>query len=191
MSGRKIEHQPHYNPKPDKPLVFGEPLLKTKGVRRTSSRKPLSNKLIPAPTYELGLVPVQDFEEVPIKPSAEGRGWETYVLDKGMGTQETIEGRSYTIGKDHPPVDVYIFPPDKPEGIRVGTVRMARIIALKPHEEPRKKDDSLGQLSKRWTGAVVLKGVSKRPVEEPMLFNNGYGQSMTVQAQWRDIRRNR
>ena len=179
MTKRRIEYQP-----PERPFRFGEPPPK----RRQSGRKPLSGRPTPALSYELGLVPDNSAEmttETPVKR----RDWETYILDRGTGTQEKIEGRSYTIGEDHLPVDVYVFPPDKPEGLRVGTVKMARIIALKPPREPNKKDDSLDKLNKRWIDIVVLRGVSKRQTEEPVLFNNGLGESMFVQAQWRDIRR--
>ncbi len=186
---RTVEYSPHYSPEPERPLVFGEPIpKKPRRSRGISPRRPLLKKPTPAPSYELGLVPIVVPQEV--TPLVE-RGWEIYVIDKGTGTQEIIKGRSYTIGVKHRPVDVYSFPPDKPEGVRVGTVRMARIIALKSPEKPKKRADYGEQPNKAWTDIVVLKGVSKRPVEEPMLFDNGYGQSMIVQAQWKDIRRNR
>lgn len=188
MVKRAIEYRsPHYRKNPEPPPEFGKPRFKPKPVRRS----PLSHRPAPAPSRELGLVPAlppQPPEGSVFVPL--GRGWETYVIDRGTGTQEEILGRSYTIGKDHSPVDVYSFPPDKPEGVWVGTVRMARIVALKPPKESKKNDDS-DKLSKRWTDAVVLKGVSKRPVEELMLFDNGYGQSMIIQARWGDIRRTR
>lgn len=185
---RTVEYSPHYSPKPDRPLKFGEPLPKPRRGRQASSRKPLSGGgFVP---QDLGLIPAEGSGEIANETSARERGWETYILDRGTGTQETIEGRSYAIGKDHPLVDVWTSPPETWGAKRIESVRNCRIIVLrrKPSE---KNDESNDPLIKSWPQAIIIDGVSKprSNVIIPMEFSDGLGSRMIVSVAWRQIRR--
>jgi len=181
MVKRSIEYSPHFV---ERPLKFGEPLPKRKsGPSR--KRKPLSEEHNPSiwenvDTMNNSVPPEQDSKR-------KTREWETYVLDKGAGTQETIQGRAYTIGKDHAPIDIWTSPPDTWGAQRIAAIRNCRIITLK-REKPKRADDSSEPQIGGWVQAVVIEGTSAKPnMLIPRTFSDGIGSRMYISVEWSQI----
>ena len=186
---RTVEYSPHYSPEPERPLKFGEPLPKSRRGRQASLRKPLSGGGLVV-FQDLGLVPAEGSEGIVSEASVKKRGWETYILDRGTGTQESIQARSYSIGKDHALVDIWTSPPETWGARLITSLRDIRIVVLK-RDESKANDDSSDILVNGWTQAMIVNGASKPKsnVIRPMEFENGLGFSEFVSVAWRQIRR--
>lgn len=185
MSRRKIEYQPHYRPEPEPRPEFGQPL-----PPKRSRRRSLSTVKKEVVSQNLGLLPVGESEIIVGETSRRKRDWETYVLDRGTGTQETIKGRSYSIGVNHAPIDIWTSPPETWGAKRIESVKNVRIIALR-REKPQKKDEASDVLVNGWTQAYIVNGASKprSNVIVPMQFSDGLGSREIVSVQWSQVRR--
>lgn len=182
MVKRSIEHSPHFV---ERPIKFGEPLPRRKSGS-SSRRKPLSQDSNPSIWENVDTMSANT-STIDQGEKKKAREWETYILDKGGGTQETIQGRAYTIGRDHAPIDVWTSPPETWGAQRIGSIQNCRIITLKK-EKPKQTNDSSDPQIGGWTQAVVIEGTSARPnMLIPRTFSDGVGSRMYVSIEWSQI----
>ena len=190
MTRKTIEYSPHHVEPPAPPVEFGNPdAIKAYGRRRGRSHAvvPPGNRRVFSDASLAVITPLLKDDVVDKKGKRE---WENYVLQKGTGVEQAVQGRSYTIGRDHPLIDIWTSPPDTWGAQRVAAVNNCRIIVLKK-EKPTDKDSS--DISPAgWTQAVVIEGVSSRLGSlRPIEFRNGLGTQIFVSAQWSQIRARR
>lgn len=182
MVKRTLEHSPHFVERPKPPAIFGnqESIAAHIKPKRSRGNVPVSGsrRALAQDSVLSGGVVTESGK----------RGWETFILDKGAGTQETVEGRSYTIGRDHVSIDVWTSPPGTWDAKRIATVNNCRIITVKK-ENTKKEDDSSNPQFGGWTQAIVVEGTSAKPaVLVPRMFNDGTGSRMYVSVEWSQIR---
>jgi hypothetical protein len=191
MVKRTLEHiSPHDLPKDTPPAIFGHPKsieAYTRPKRRIGNNQTEARRKLLQQNVSLNTQSIPP-EVVVENKGRTGRPLETFVLDRGTGTEEKIVGKSYTIGADHPLIDLWTSPPGTWGAKRIASINNCRIITLK--EEKPKSDDKTDVSPQGWTKLVVEEGTSSKPnVLKPREFSNGYGTQIIVSAEWFQIRR--
>lgn len=182
MIKRRPESSPHFDESQKPSAEFGNPESIEAHFKPKRSRRN-----VPVP----GARRIFTQESVPISTAAVERGkreWEEFVLDEGE-VKISYLGRSYTIGVDHPSVDVWNAPSGDWQARRLDAVRGCTFFVLKKDNKSSKSQKDEDQQNPAWVQALVFKGVSGPLIRERLLkFSDNYGDRKIVSAEWSQIR---